>query len=215
MINNVHKNQKLWVKPLGEMYTAKIEENNPERENQTSVKIEEQEFMTEIEPTTICTPVEPIELPKIAIPRLQRQHKKVIEKKKPGRPRLRPILPMTQTIQPERPSIPTPQVSNVTYQLCLGNQFNNYNNSLHYAIKPMFIQQIPTCTTSAVPVIISQPVYQINDQTPPTPKMPKIAPKLGNQVYCSYCSRPVNNINCHLEICELNPKSKKYKFRKI
>lgn len=212
------------------MYTSNIEEDNPEYENQTPVKIKEevqdtntlQEYdnsMTEIEPTIICKPVEPIELPKVAIPRIHRQDKKVTEKKqkgKPvGRPRIRPILPMTQKNQPECPSIPSPQIPNVTYQLCLADQFNNYNNPVQYTIKPMFIQQIPTCTTSTVPVIISQPVYQINDQTPPTPKMPKIAPKPDNQVNCSYCSHPVNNINQHIHMCELNPKNKMYKFRQI
>lgn len=202
------------------------------------------ELEVKIEPTIICEPIEPIEpiepsrfdikLSKVAIPKLHKV-KEVKEKVKKPRGRTgrrpRPILPMTRSIPststshleqastPHQIIMPSPQMPGIAYQIFLGDHGKNSNNSVQYTMQPVFLQRTPTSSASTTPVVISQSAYQTRYQTkaqiPPPPKITKIAPKLGSQVYCSYCYNPVNNMNDHIKICELNPESKNYKFRKI
>ncbi|VVC31779.1 Hypothetical protein CINCED_3A021254 [Cinara cedri] len=190
-----------------------------------------------IDPIEPVQPIEPpplkIKLSKVAIPKLHKI-KEVKEKiKKPrgrtGR-RPRPILPMTQPIAststshlekastPHQIIMPSPQMPGIAYQIFLGDHAKNSNNSVQYTMQPVFLQQPPTSAASSTPVVISQSAYQTRYQTKaqiPVTKMAKIAPKLSTRIYCAHCYNPVYNMNDHIQICELNPESKNYKFRKI
>lgn len=202
-------------------------------------EIEEHEV--KIEPTVICEPIEPVEtietvepiepstfgikLSKVAIPKLHRIRE--VKVKKPRGRRPRPILPIpsTSTSHVEQASaphqiiMPSPQIPGIAYQIFLNDHGKNSNNTIQYTMQPVFLQQTPTSVASSTPLVISQSAYQTRYQAkaqiPPPPKITKIAPKLGNQIYCSFCYNPVNNMNDHLKMCELNPDSKNYKFRKI
>lgn len=204
-------------------------------------EIEENEV--KIEPATICEPIDPlpfeIKCPKVAIPKLKRTNANKKVKKPRGRTgrRPRPILPMTRPIAsagtshleqattPHQIIMPSPQLPGIAYQIILGDHGKNSNNSVQYTMlqsQPMFLQQTSSSVRNSSPVVISQPSHIINQafqmtqaQIPKSSKIPKIAPKIVGQNYCSFCYKLFSNMSEHVKECWANPDSKSYKFRKI
>lgn len=125
---------------------------------------------------------------------------------------------------PHQIIMPSPQMPGIAYQIFLGDHTKSANNVQYTMLQPqpVFLQQTPTSVSTPSSVVISQPSMVINPpyqmrerKTILSPKVPKIAPKIVNQSYCSFCYKHVNNMNEHIKDCWLNPDSKNYKFRKI
>ncbi|CAI6363974.1 unnamed protein product [Macrosiphum euphorbiae] len=195
-------------------------------------EVEEEEI--KIQPTIVCEPLPPPPPPAIDIQVRKVAASKVNFKtaKKPrgrvGR-RPRPILPMTRPIASASTShleqastqhqliVPSTQMPGIAYQIFLGDNVKNSNNSVQYTMlqpRPVFLQPTPTSVSNTSPVVISQS-YPMTRSQVPGPKVPKIAPKIVSQAYCSFCYKLFKNLNEHVKECWANPESKSYKFRKI
>ncbi|XP_026805199.1 uncharacterized protein LOC113548495 isoform X2 [Rhopalosiphum maidis] len=240
----IHGDQRVWVKPLDELFTDQIKEEISECEYQTIIdvkdEIEEIEEIEEeeikIQPPIVCEPIQPppppppaidIQVKKIALPKLNFKTVKKPRGRMGRRPR--PILPMTQPIASASTShleqaqhqiiMPSPQMPGIAYQIFLGDHSKNSNNPVQYTMlqpRPVFLQQTSTPVTTPSSVMISQP-YPVTRSQVSTPKIPKIAPKssMVSQTYCSFCYKLFKNVKEHVKECWANPASKSYKFRKI
>jgi len=240
-LTSVHGDQRVWIKPPDVLFTDQIKEEVPEYEYETIIEVKDEieeikEDIVKIEPTKNCEPIKipplvDVEIPKVVKPKI---YKKKVNKrlKKPTKRvglRPRPILPMTQPIAsvstshleqvstPHQIIMPSTQMAGIAYQIFLGDHSKNSNNPVQYTMlqpQSVFLQQNPTSVSTSSSVVISQP-YQMTQAQIPAPKIPKIAPKIVGQSYCSFCYQLFNNINGHIKDCWLNPDSKSYKFRKI
>jgi len=236
----IHSDKRVWAKASDELLTDQIKEEILEFEYNTIVdvkdeieKIEEEEI--EIQPTNVCEPLPPPPPP----PTIDIQVKKIAPSKvnfktvkKPrgrvGR-RPRPILPMTRPIASSNTShleqastqhqliVPSTQMPGIAYQIFLGDNVKTSNNPVQYTMlqpQPVFLQPSLTSVSNTSPVVISQS-YPMTQSQVPGPRIPKIAPKIASQAYCSFCYKLFKNINEHVKECWANPESKSYKFRKI
>lgn len=233
----IHNDKRVWVKASDELFTDQIKEEIQECEYQTIVdvkdeieEVEEEEI--KIQPTIVCEPIPPPPPPAIDIQvkTISKVNFKPVKKPRGrmGR-RPRPILPMTRSIASASTShleqattqhqliVPSTQMSGIAYQIFLGDNGKNSNNPVQYTMlqpQPVFLQSSQTPVSNTSPVVISQ-TYPMTRSQVPNPKIPKIAPKLVSQAYCSFCYKLFKNINEHVKECWANPESKSYKFRKI
>ncbi|XP_050057883.1 max-binding protein MNT-like [Aphis gossypii] len=201
---------------------------------------EEEEKEIKIQPTIVCEPIQlplppppppppaiDIQVKKVSLPKLNSKTVKKPRGRMGRRPR--PILPMTQPIASTSTSLleqastqhqiimPSTQMPGIAYQIFLGDNGKNSNNSVQYTMlqpRPVFLQQASTPVSTPSSMMISQP-YPVTRSQVSTAKIPKIAPKMMNQSYCSFCYKLFKNIKEHVKECWANPASKNYKFRKI
>ncbi|XP_022176456.1 uncharacterized protein LOC111037916 [Myzus persicae] len=232
----INGDKRVWVKASDELLSDQIKEEIQDCEYQTIVDVKDE--IEEVEEEEIKTPTiyEAIPPPP---PAIDIQAKKVAVSKvnfKPAKKprgrmgrRPRPILPMTRPIASvstphlEQAStqhqliMPSTQMPGIAYQIFLGDHGKNSNNPVQYTMlqpRPVFLQQSPSSVSNTSPVVISQS-YPMTRSQVPCPKVPKIAPKIVSQTYCSFCYKLFKNMNEHVKECWANPASKSYKFRKI
>lgn len=240
----VHGDKRVWVKASDALFTDQIKEEIQECEYQTIIDVkdeieeieeeEEEEEENKIQPTIVREQIPPpppaidIQVKKVNVSKVGF---KTVKKPKGqiGR-KPRPILPMTRPIASASTShleqastqhqliMPSTQVPGIAYQIFLGDHGKNSNNPVQYTMlqpRPVFLQSSPTSAVSNTsPVVISQS-YPVTRSQVSGPIVPKIAPKVVSQTYCSFCYKFFKDMKEHVQLCWANPASKSYKYRKI